>query len=246
MTVHSGQKWLGLLTSADRPTSWVRTFLASSRWRSTRRLLIWKASVTPQGRLLFRLSQRMPSTFANESGLWPTANAAKAANDTGLQKSGDGRQTPSKLGWAVATQLLPTPMKADAERGSSTFKRGNPTLRGAVDLMTTPTASDVYARRTKYAQGGTPLSAQVAMMPTPRPCSGDRSSGMNRTEMYQAMKVLPTPTTQDAKNNGSASQMERNSLPLNAEVGGPLNPPFVEWLMGYPIGWTDCEDSATP
>lgn len=27
---------------------------------------------------------------------------------------------------------------------------------------------------------------------------------------------------------------------------GPLNPPWVEWLMGYPIGWTDLEDSATP
>jgi hypothetical protein len=23
--------------------------------------------------------------------------------------------------------------------------------------------------------------------------------------------------------------------------GGQLNPPWVEWLMGWPIGWTDCE-----
>jgi hypothetical protein len=29
---------------------------------------------------------------------------------------------------------------------------------------------------------------------------------------------LPTPTTQDGKNNGGASQFERNTLPLNAEV----------------------------
>jgi len=27
--------------------------------------------------------------------------------------------------------------------------------------------------------------------------------------------------------------------PLNAEVGGPLNPMWVEWLMGWPLGWTD-------
>jgi len=32
------------------------------------------------------------------------------------------------------------------------------------------------------------------------------------------MEMLPTPTCQDAKNNGGASQFERNSLPLNAEV----------------------------
>lgn len=54
-------------------------------------------------------------------------------------------------------------------------------------------------------------------------------------------KLWPTPTTQDAKNNGGQSQHERNSKPLNAEVGGSLNPQWVEWLMGYPTGWTDLE-----
>ena len=24
-------------------------------------------------------------------------------------------------------------------------------------------------------------------------------------------------------------------------VGGTLNPMWVEWLMGWPVGWTDCE-----
>ena len=27
--------------------------------------------------------------------------------------------------------------------------------------------------------------------------------------------------------------------------GGKLNPPWVEWLMGWPIGWTDCEPLET-
>ena len=27
---------------------------------------------------------------------------------------------------------------------------------------------------------------------------------------------------------------------------GSLNPTWVEWLMGFPIGWTDCEHSETP
>lgn len=25
---------------------------------------------------------------------------------------------------------------------------------------------------------------------------------------------------------------------LSTQVGGQLNPPWVEWLMGFPIGWT--------
>ena len=29
-------------------------------------------------------------------------------------------------------------------------------------------------------------------------------------------------------------------------VGGQLNPTWVEWLMGFPIGWTDLEPSETP
>ena len=52
-------------------------------------------------------------------------------------------------------------------------------------------------------------------------------------------RLWPTPTAQDAKNNGAASQMVRNTKPLNAAVGGALNPMWVEWLMGWPLGWTD-------
>jgi hypothetical protein len=32
---------------------------------------------------------------------------------------------------------------------------------------------------------------------------------------------------------------------LADQVGGKLNPTWVEWLMGWPIGWTDLKLSAT-
>jgi len=53
-----------------------------------------------------------------------------------------------------------------------------------------------------------------------------------------ALPMWPTPTVQDSKNNGAPSQMDRNTKPLNAEVGEPLNPTWVEWLMNWPMGWT--------
>jgi len=61
----------------------------------------------------------------------------------------------------------------------------------------------------------------------------------------QVREMLPTPTCQDAKNNGGKAQTERNTPPLNAVVGGALNPVWVEWLMGWPLGWTDCGASET-
>jgi hypothetical protein len=57
--------------------------------------------------------------------------------------------------------------------------------------------------------------------------------------------MLPTPTVQDAKNNGAQAQQERNMRPLNAVIGGSLNPEWVEWLMGWPGGWTDLAASVT-
>ena len=52
-------------------------------------------------------------------------------------------------------------------------------------------------------------------------------------------QTWPTPTVQDAKNNGGPSQMKRNTKPLNARVGGKLNPTWVEWLMNWPLHWTE-------
>jgi len=69
-------------------------------------------------------------------------------------------------------------------------------------------------------------------------------------------QMWPTPRAQDAK-HGAATEWElntdhagtRDSLRVQVEhrkteveAGGSLNPQWVEWLMGYPSGWTDLED----
>jgi hypothetical protein len=71
-----------------------------------------------------------------------------------------------------------------------------------------------------------------------------------RTTPRTMSYLIPTPTGQDRENNGGPSQYDRNTPPLNAIVGPKaglkLQPAFVEWMMGYPIGWTDLKDSETP
>jgi DNA (cytosine-5)-methyltransferase 1 len=70
------------------------------------------------------------------------------------------------------------------------------------------------------------------------------------TGAQEPVPVLGSPdvgnaTVQDSANNGAPSQMNRNSLPLNAQVGGSLSPMWTEWLMGWPIGWTGLEPLET-
>jgi hypothetical protein len=52
----------------------------------------------------------------------------------------------------------------------------------------------------------------------------------------QGTYVTETGTIRKRNPNGTSS-----NLGLPATVGGTLNPTWVEWLMGFPTGWTDCE-----
>lgn len=82
-----------------------------------------------------------------------------------------------------------------------------------------------------------------------------RTAGTNSTMNYlgsmavQTVKrnMCPTPTVDDADNSTlPRSQIKRDSV-VGAVMregsvnGGQLNPNWVEWLMGYPIGWTALE-----
>lgn len=56
--------------------------------------------------------------------------------------------------------------------------------------------------------------------------------------------IWPTPTVLGNYNRAGSSP--RSGDGLATAVGGKLNPNWVEWLMGYPIGWTVCADWAMP
>lgn len=58
-------------------------------------------------------------------------------------------------------------------------------------------------------------------------------------------RIWPTPTASDGM-GGPGSSGRDGGPNLRTVVGGPLNPEWVEWLMGFPVGWTDLERSGTP
>lgn len=63
-------------------------------------------------------------------------------------------------------------------------------------------------------------------------------------------KMWPTPTQRDHKDTGDCENVEDNGLlgrVVNPSIAsGSLNPQFIEWLQGFPNGWTDLELSETP
>ena len=65
-------------------------------------------------------------------------------------------------------------------------------------------------------------------------------------------KLWPTPNANHQQggptglNGGSGARKKVHDMVGREEAlkmtGGQLNPTWVEWLMGFPIGWTDLED----
>jgi hypothetical protein len=50
----------------------------------------------------------------------------------------------------------------------------------------------------------------------------------------------PTPTKSDGE-GGPGSSGRDGGENLRTAAGGALNPEFVEWLMGFPLGWTEVD-----
>jgi hypothetical protein len=89
------------------------------------------------------------------------------------------------------------------------------------------------------------------------PNTGGLDGGSNsRRALKKRMKSLwPTPNASDADKWSHQSLAERQAkgqqVRLNTAVapeggrGGSLNPTWVEWLMGWPLGWTDLKPLET-
>jgi hypothetical protein len=61
---------------------------------------------------------------------------------------------------------------------------------------------------------------------------GNRKSPNLGTQVH-----WPTPVTDDISHR--KHKYAQGGTALSTKVGGKLNPTWVEWLMGWPLGWTD-------
>jgi hypothetical protein len=106
------------------------------------------------------------------------------------------------------------------------------------------------------------VGTEFGSWPTPRNCTAMAAAFTENTvlakfpnlETVVARRELwKSPAAADTRDRGNMSNpaIQRRALlgkqiMLSMQAGGALNPPWVEWLMGYPLGWTALEDSAMP
>ena len=87
------------------------------------------------------------------------------------------------------------------------------------------------------------------LTPTAQDRGTDAPNRMGGPSLGVVARRFPTPQASDSRDRGNLSMpsiqrrqdlgKQLNLSMVVSEDGGALNPPWVEWLMGFPIGWTD-------
>ena len=174
------------------------------------------------------------------SETWKTSGSIRNGEAYELQ-TWARRMADSAFSSSPGDVLLRTPCAAEAEGGPRNPDRPGATMRlsdqvreeaGRGVLMPTPTtgANEDFCKAERGA-GGDNLATAVQLLPTPDAYAGNRGGSQAPAKrraggrsvsvadvVEQELPLLPTPTTQDAANNGGPSQFKRNTPPLNTAV----------------------------
>lgn len=197
---------------------WLRTYLESLPLPPTTSARIWSVSAITSGFGILKLWLSGRRTGGRGCSLWRTWATPKAGDAIiGATARTSGRPLEKTTHLAAQVHLYPTPRAANGMTGA---------LRKPENIRDTSRLEDF-----------------VAIFPTPTVCGNHNRKGASKTSQDGlatcVQKLLPTPTANDAKCNGTPSQQNRSSAALNVVAGGSLNPEWVEWLMGFPRGWTE-------
>lgn len=224
------------------------------------------AKLPPSGILrngvLFLRPPWEPITAATASSSWPTPTAVVRPME------GNVRLYRAKIEAGEMTEE-----EATAILGKSPYEAQGkipemwPTARASAAMA--ENLDTVRARVERRGRLGSKLEESVAMWPTPttqeiehpdailnekgRRVSKDGKNS-HSLGLADAVQMWRTPQSNDSKNGVVRHREKSLQVMLGGAlatsdpslIGGKLNPMWVEWLMGFPLGWTDLKDSETP
>jgi DNA (cytosine-5)-methyltransferase 1 len=150
------------------------------------------------------------------------------------QSASEGAALRPTLGAMARFNLWPTPTCGG---GGQTLPEG-----------TTPQGMTPEGRKQTVCLERAVIQVERQIWPTPTVCGNYNRKGASATSgdgLATAVRNFPTPRASDGRKGirtpeGAARERERKGggIDLPSAVNGRLNPDWVEWLMGWPIGWT--------
>ena len=192
------------------------------------------ATLTQTGRRLSKDGKTSHSLgLADAARLWPTPTAVsrpmegnvrlyRAKVEAGEMTEAEAKLILGKSVWEAQGKLpkmWPTPTVDDASNVNPKPNRFRGLVAAVNETWPTPTASDWKSRGPNSKQQGLP------------------------EVMKTRENLWPTPTTVDTFTPKSRGNPTLGDAARTADSStGKLNPTWVEWLMGFPLGWTDLED----
>lgn len=245
-----GEKWHASSVKYDRDTSmwktaqclWDEDLPASSvtlpRWGMTRNGALY------QHKTLVRPTNATEFGYAPQTQTWatpttmdklPPKSAEALHREATIARP--GRTRPANLRDQVSNGMnWPTPRAGDGNRnGSKPQEHWNRSFSG------------------NWLRDAVQLHPQK-IWPTPTVCGNNNRKGLSATSgdgLATAVKNWPTPQASDVRDRGNLSsgstqrriaKGKQINLSMSvSEESGQLNPDWVEWLMGWPTGWTSLE-----
>ena len=244
--------------SYDPDTHSWKMYAVISLWGLTECLeTLPKSGMTRSGRL-FQQPVLAPLIDATESSVWPTPRSNTAMASLITPEIAHNPKRFPNLETVVGQRMWPTPtavtrpMEGNVRMYRAKVQAGEMTEAEAEAIL----GKSVWAAHSKIP----------AMWPTPtardhKGAAGFKDENRNLADLTYLAQIqdghrkYPTMSASGMGNTGSRQILQRRVesgdmtetelKAMSAGNGGRLNPTWVEWLMGFPLGWTDLEDSET-
>jgi DNA (cytosine-5)-methyltransferase 1 len=220
-----------------------------------------------------KLEKGMPISLndqvAHPDLMWPTPNSSPNTISQTVEATLSLRERERKQGQlmeAVVDRMYPTPAARDhKDVGENTDYQklaDKSKLAGVVmvqemenNMWLTPSATNISERSEEALEKREKMRNESGRKTVPPGSLAEQVKyGYPITDMRQE-KMWPTPNASDNRDRGNLSDPAiQRRIALGKQVNlsmavkdepkkGTLNPEWVEWLMGYPPGWTDITDS---
>ena len=237
-----GERWRGLLRKYDRVScSWktVHSLFVVEVPESS--VILPKWGMMRSGELWERITPALPIS-GTEFGLWrtPTASEGRAGAFAGTEKLQQRQERHRSIRLIDQVKKTPSMWPTPTVKGNNNKKGSSPKagdgLATAVRKFPTPTCMDAAGFCGKPDKG------------RKGPNSGRTLTGkvLELEGLGPHAETFPTPT----RSMVTIEDMDQSRHPADkrdpyAKGRGTLNPNWVEWLMGWPIGYTDLKPLET-